>query len=759
MDNTESSKPSVGRYEHIPHEEVLAYYYVNLPLRFFNDLREGRITITMFLVLAWVWWHAGYRTGVVERASAGMILGDMWPMKKGRPSLSKVQRAVKLCADCGYISVPKGYNHDENYPITAHGYIVICDEGKIALRPKPTISYREVLKATAGSFDDEANENRRCDDDFPNSRSCETKNDENLPNLREFDPPYDEPKTAPSPVSTASYGEAPKRCDAPSAEDVTNICGTSAEPLPNMCGTYDDSSSCGSGESGESGEASESREAAASKAGRAAAAPAALSVFSSPEADGKEGEGEGKSKPEPECPKDEYIPPSPGDIARIFHKLLGSPPRYGPRSWEKGFAKLIEDQEAWSWGGKKDRDAGDLHYLLDHCLNPKYGGEVAEKWLPKFKEARNPFGLLLTVIGEMRDDMVAARGRASRPPASGTRAQAPVVWHHRRDENCPACIGRTIVRDEGTPKIKSPVMHPCPNLEKPPAEWITREQFERIMDGDTPPRGGPPAPGEAGSPPKGVEPPRKAATPPGGGTTTTAAPGGLSGKPPHHLPGPLDSVENSPCHLLWVTPDTSTWGTGTGMGREAEAEAGSGMSPPPPPPPPSHDPAVSRYFDPMGTMCVGRNRERLLLDRTRGTAGQRRKAILPSPYMVSFHPCHPRSRPEESMVRRCQRGSSGRRGATGNAGRAAYSWSYPGGDPGPCYGELRHLLPSAPRLARILRQWCGAASPATGWRSIRLRWLSCTRLPSPPMTGPDRAQPECAQVSRFHRPGQADGAE
>ena len=177
-------------YSRIPNEDVTdKYLYVNLPLRFFQDREAGKITPLMFDCLVWIWQHAGYRTGRVERASAGMILKDLWPNKKGRPSLSSVQRALKLCERCGYISLPKSYVHDENYPILAHGYVVPFDGRKLALYPKPIKSYK-VAK-------------RGCDEPF----------------------------------------------DGLSAEDVTNTSGTSDDPVPDVSGTSDPSSLCTSGKS------------------------------------------------------------------------------------------------------------------------------------------------------------------------------------------------------------------------------------------------------------------------------------------------------------------------------------------------------------------------------------------------------------------------------------------------------------------------------------------------------------------------------
>ena len=142
--------PSTADYKNrrIEYVEVpeRGYYYANVPMGFFESLREGDITPTMFMVVCWVWANAGWKTGTVKMASASRIRQELWPYKKDRPSLAKVQRAVRLLAQCGYIRIPKRYLHDQNYPIHACGYVVGCDEGKIALRPCNIISYKEALR-------------------------------------------------------------------------------------------------------------------------------------------------------------------------------------------------------------------------------------------------------------------------------------------------------------------------------------------------------------------------------------------------------------------------------------------------------------------------------------------------------------------------------------------------------------------------------------------------------------------------------------
>ena len=99
-----------------------------------------------------------------EDGSAPRIRREMWPRQAGRPSLKKVQRAIQMLTKCRYITTPKHYMHDQNYPISACGYVVRCDEGNISLRPCDIISYREVLKDSDAPFDEQ--------DDAPLSQQC-----------------------------------------------------------------------------------------------------------------------------------------------------------------------------------------------------------------------------------------------------------------------------------------------------------------------------------------------------------------------------------------------------------------------------------------------------------------------------------------------------------------------------------------------------------------------------------------------------------
>jgi hypothetical protein len=144
------SKKQEIDYSKIPHEDVTdTYRYTNLPWQFFYDRENGKITPRMFDVLAWIWRHTGFYSGIADRASAGMILADLWPSKKGRPDVATIQRDLRTLDLCGYITLPKTYLHDVNYPITAHGYVVGSAGRKIAPRPKATIGYRDVRKGCA----------------------------------------------------------------------------------------------------------------------------------------------------------------------------------------------------------------------------------------------------------------------------------------------------------------------------------------------------------------------------------------------------------------------------------------------------------------------------------------------------------------------------------------------------------------------------------------------------------------------------------
>jgi hypothetical protein len=218
-------------YSKVPHEDVTdRYFYVNLPLRFFQDRAAGRITPLMFDCLVWAWQHAGYRTGIVERASAGMILRDLWPNKKGSPSLSSVQRALNRCGKCGYISLPKAYIHGENYRIFCHGYVVASDGRKLAIYPKETVSY----KKAKGTCDESS-------DDLWNGLLNESGSTSAPPS----DESCDEPEIPASQSNKGGYKEPKERCDEhsdePSSEPVTNICGTNDEP---SVGPSADSSLC-----------------------------------------------------------------------------------------------------------------------------------------------------------------------------------------------------------------------------------------------------------------------------------------------------------------------------------------------------------------------------------------------------------------------------------------------------------------------------------------------------------------------------------
>ena len=113
-------------YSKIPHEDVTdTYRYTNLLKQFFEYRAMGRITPMMFDVLAWIWEHAGYMTGITKWVTAETILDDLFPVKvvprKDRPSLSTIQRVLRQLADLGYITLPTKYKHRRNYSTIANG--------------------------------------------------------------------------------------------------------------------------------------------------------------------------------------------------------------------------------------------------------------------------------------------------------------------------------------------------------------------------------------------------------------------------------------------------------------------------------------------------------------------------------------------------------------------------------------------------------------------------------------------------------------
>jgi hypothetical protein len=144
-------------YSKIQHEDVTdTYFYVNLPSQFFHDRASGKITPLMFDCLAWIWEHAGYSTGRTKMTSAGRIQADLWPRKKGRPSVRSIQRALRILHHCGYITLPMRFLHEESYSIRANNYVIYDNERKLALYPKVTIGCRELKEGSEEAYYDDS---------------------------------------------------------------------------------------------------------------------------------------------------------------------------------------------------------------------------------------------------------------------------------------------------------------------------------------------------------------------------------------------------------------------------------------------------------------------------------------------------------------------------------------------------------------------------------------------------------------------------
>ena len=345
-------------YSKIPHEDVTdTYRYTNLPKQFFEYRAMGRMTPLMFDVLAWVWEHAGYMTGITKWVTAETILDDLFPVKvvpkKDRPSLSTIQRVLRQLEDLGYITLPTKYKHRRNYSIIANGYVVLVDGRKLSLRPKEIKAY--------GDRDDE------------------------------FDAPD----------------------EAPSEEPVTLPCGTDAGPVTLPCGTDDATTSGITGKSGSTGVVGGAGIAPNNKQQPPASPEKVAAVVSSGETLIQE-----PKTVEPEIEpawvekdgvmmgwrfarildgyKPEFLEPPSSSLtwelflARYFHHLLGRPAKHDPRKWEEDFKELLSAYP-------------DLSELLDFA----FLNETTGKWRDQLKGVKipvnSPVGLLRVLLPSIED--------------------------------------------------------------------------------------------------------------------------------------------------------------------------------------------------------------------------------------------------------------------------------------------------------------------------------------------------------------------
>jgi hypothetical protein len=141
-------------YSKIPHEVMTGdFYYTNVPKKFEHDLKNGDITTLMFLCLEWIWSHAGYKNAMTQMTSASRIRNEMFPDRRPQPpSVRTVERALRCCHDCGYISLPSNYENDESYVVRANNFVVFVrgqdgeEDQRLLLYPKPTLSRRKMKK-------------------------------------------------------------------------------------------------------------------------------------------------------------------------------------------------------------------------------------------------------------------------------------------------------------------------------------------------------------------------------------------------------------------------------------------------------------------------------------------------------------------------------------------------------------------------------------------------------------------------------------
>ena len=168
-----------------PHDKIRVFYYTNFPRIFSQDLKEGRITRLMYDILLWVYENVNWKWCRVERASAEIIRQDIYPPRCGapQPSVRTIQRNLKHLDGCGYISLPKHYDLNNNYVIYVHGYVVELGGEKFAVDKRPTITY-EALRRKNVATDDAADDERLsqvCRSyDEAMTRACPTCDDSSL---------------------------------------------------------------------------------------------------------------------------------------------------------------------------------------------------------------------------------------------------------------------------------------------------------------------------------------------------------------------------------------------------------------------------------------------------------------------------------------------------------------------------------------------------------------------------------------------------
>lgn len=365
-------------YSKIPHEDVTdTYFYVNLPLKFFHDRATGKITPLMFDCLAWIWEHAGYYTGRTKMTSAGRIQADLWPKKKGRPSVRSIQRALRSLHNCGYITLPKRFLHEESYSIRANNYVIYDDEKKMALYPKVTIGHRELKKGSEEAYYDDS-----CDQVQAGIGQSSGRVPAELGSS--FDAGCDAHGRAATPSPAEGYSGTKDSCAVPSDGDGSHLGRSSDAALSEPCRSSDDNTT---GESSPSGKIGEAGRAGTEQQQQLAAAVAFPREEQKPKTVETETESESKR------------------LAQRFWEYLGSPAKISPSRWEPQFSELLETSpDLWSimeYAFEKDSKGTWRDRLLGANTPVAYLRKVLPyiqeaygKWLPQEAESAEKAAVL-----------------------------------------------------------------------------------------------------------------------------------------------------------------------------------------------------------------------------------------------------------------------------------------------------------------------------------------------------------------------------
>ena len=125
---------------------------VRCPQLLFDQQKRGEITAPMFLAMVWLYSWAGWKTGIVQHASAGGLHIATF----GAFSVRTYQAAMNRLEKMGWITRHIVHGSRTDFPITLHNYKWVDEEGKThILNPKPLVAavekrpHRRVNKGTS----------------------------------------------------------------------------------------------------------------------------------------------------------------------------------------------------------------------------------------------------------------------------------------------------------------------------------------------------------------------------------------------------------------------------------------------------------------------------------------------------------------------------------------------------------------------------------------------------------------------------------